>query len=41
VEGTYRVNVRIESPGIDAVEKEFILENKGDKAAGLRLKSTG
>jgi len=37
MEGTYRVKVRIESPGISPVEDEFILVNKGDKAAGLRL----
>jgi hypothetical protein len=36
-EGTYKIRVRIESPGIDPVEDEFILENKGDKAAGLKL----
>jgi len=36
-EGIYRVKVRIESPGIGPVEEEFMLENKGDKAAGLRL----
>jgi len=36
-EGIYRVEVEIESPGIDPVKGEFVLENKGDKAAGLRL----
>ncbi len=36
-EGRYRVQVRIESPTADAVEREFILENRGSKATGLTL----
>jgi len=37
-EGTYKVRVRIESPGIDPVENEFVLQSKGTRAADLTLK---
>ena len=39
-QGKYRVKVRIEAPGLSPREKSFILENKGDKASGLRLRET-
>jgi hypothetical protein len=37
-QGEYRVKVRIEAPGLCPVEKTFILENRGNKASGLRLR---
>jgi hypothetical protein len=37
-EGTWRVKVRIEYAGRTSGEKEFILENFGDRASGLTLR---
>ena len=37
-EGEYEVRVRIEAPNLTPVEKVFILENKGTKVSGLRLR---
>jgi hypothetical protein len=41
VEGTWRVEVKIESPGADLAEDVFILVNRGDKASGLILMPLG